>query len=120
MNFIVSIIIRTLAVLITALLLPGVKIEGNNFFTALLVAVVLGFLNTVIKPILVILTIPITFLTLGLFMIVINAALILFTDYLVKDFKVESFGWAVLFSIILWFVNSILESFRSKEKNEED
>ena len=120
MNFIVSLIVRTLAILITALLLPGVKIEGNNFFTALLVAVVLGFLNAVLKPILVLLTIPITFFTLGLFMIIINASIILFTDYLVEGFHVESFGWAVLFSVILWLVNSILDSFRSKENAQEE
>ena len=120
MNFIVSLIIRTLAVLITALLLPGVSIEGNNFFTAFLVSIVLAFLNAVIKPILIVLTIPITFFTLGLFMIVINAIMILITDYLVEGFKVDHFGWAITFSIILWIVNSILEGFRAKENNSEN
>ena len=81
MDFIIKIIISTLAVLISSFLLPGVRIEDNNFFTALLVAVVLAFLNAVVKPIMVILTIPITIVSLGLFLIVINALIILLAFY---------------------------------------
>ena len=75
MNFIVQIIISTLAVLITAFLLPGVEIVDNSFFTALLVAVVLAFLNSVVKPIMIIFTIPVTVISMGLFLLVINVKL---------------------------------------------
>ncbi len=104
---------RAVAVLITAYLLPGIVVE--SFFVALVVAVVLGFLNMVVKPILVILTLPINILTLGLFTLVINAGLILLTSTLVEGFLVSSFWWALLFSLILSLVNGILNIFEPKE-----
>jgi putative membrane protein len=117
MDFIIKIIISTLAVLISSFLLPGVRIEDNNFFTALLVAVVLAFLNAVVKPIMVILTIPITIVSLGLFLIVINALIILLASKLVSGFHVNGFWWALLFSLILSMVTSILESLKQKDQN---
>lgn len=117
MDFIIKIIISTLAVLISSFLLPGVRIEDNNFFTALLVAVVLAFLNAVVKPIMVILTIPITIVSLGLFLIVINALIILLASKLVSGFHVDGFWWALLFSLILSMVTSILESLKQKDQN---
>jgi putative membrane protein len=107
--------LRAVAVLITAYLLPGIVVE--SFFVALVVAVVLGFLNMVVKPILVILTLPINILTLGLFTLVINAGLILLTSALVEGFLVSSFWWALLFSLILSLVNGILNIFEPKEAN---
>lgn len=117
MNFIVRLIISTLAVLISALLLPGVKIEGNSFFTALLVAVALAFLNSVVKPILLVFTIPITIFTLGLFVLVLNALMIILADKLIDGFHVRSFWWALGFSLILSVVQAILESFNRDERN---
>lgn len=117
MDFIIKIIISTLAVLISSFLLPGVRIEDNNFFTALLVAVVLAFLNAVVKPIMVVLTIPITIVSLGLFLIVINALIILLASKLVSGFHVDGFWWALLFSLILSMVTSILESLKQKDQN---
>lgn len=117
MDFIIKIIISTLAVLISSFLLPGVRIEDNNFFTALLVAVVLAFLNAVVKPIMVVLTIPITIVSLGLFLIVINACIILLASKLVTGFHVDGFWWALLFSLILSMVTSILESLKQKDQN---
>lgn len=117
MDFIIKLIISTLAVLISSFLLPGVRIEDNNFFTALLVAVVLAFLNAVIKPIMVVLTIPITIVSLGLFLIVINACIILLASKLVSGFHVDGFWWALLFSLILSMVTSILESLKQKDQN---
>ena len=124
MRFIVKIIISTLAVIVTTWFLPGVSISGVNdtdrFFTALMVAVVLAFLNTVVKPVLTFLTIPITILTLGLFYLVLNAVIILIADKLVTGFHVSGFFTALLFSIILSIVTGILEMFfGTKEKNDQ-
>ncbi|MCD6065470.1 MAG: hypothetical protein K0S33_296 [Bacteroidetes bacterium] len=120
MRFILKIIISTIAVLITAYLLPGVNVEDNSFFTALLVALVLAFMNTIIKPILVILTIPITVFTLGLFILVINAAIIIWASRLVDGFHVEGFWRALLFSLILsvvtWFLEKILGDGKKEER----
>lgn len=89
-------------------ILPHVTID--NYFSALMVAIVLAFLNTIVKPILTILTIPITVLTLGLFLLVINALIIIFAEKLVAGFHVEGFGWALLFSLILSLCTGILNA----------
>ena len=68
MKFLIQLVISTLAVLISSYLLPGVTIDGNSFITALIVAAVLAFLNAVVKPIMIILTIPVTIVTFGLFL----------------------------------------------------
>ncbi len=104
-----------LAVAITAYLLPGIVLKG--FFAALVVAVVLGLLNTIIRPILVVLTLPINILTLGLFTLVINASLVMLTSSLVPGFQVRDFWTAVFFSLILWLVNSVLNVFEPKENH---
>ena len=109
MRFIVKIIISTLAVLITAYLLPGVSIENQSFFTALMVALVLAFLNALVKPILIFFTIPITIFTLGFFILVINAIIIIWASRLVDGFHVEGFWKALLFSLILSVVTWLLE-----------
>ncbi len=107
MKLIVKLLISTLAVIITAYLLPGVHVDG--IVTAIVVAAVLAFMNAFLKPVLIILTIPITLVTLGLFLLVINALVILLTDYLVPGFHVDGFFWALLFSLILSLINSLLE-----------
>jgi putative membrane protein len=117
MKFIIQLIISTLAVLISSYLLPGVEIVGNNFFTALIVAAVLSFLNGVVKPIMIVLTIPITFVTLGFFLLVINALMILLAAKLVEGFQVDGFWWALLFSLILSIVTSILEGIKGRDQN---
>ena len=118
MRFIVKLIISTLAVLISSYILHGVSIDNNSFFTALMVAAVLAFLNTVVKPIMILLTIPVTIFTFGLFLLVINAFMILLAAKLVDGFHVDGFWWALLFSLILSIVTSILEGIkRSDEGN---
>lgn len=109
MKFILNILVSAVAVLFTAWLLPGVHV--TDFISALLVAVVLAFLNTVVKPILTILTIPITFFTLGFFLLVINAGMILLASKLIPEFHVSGFWWALLFSLILSLTTSILNAF---------
>jgi putative membrane protein len=129
MNFLAKLFISTFAVLITAFFLDGVTIsqnqflsfdsaEINKFLTAFLVAVVLAFLNTIVKPILTILSLPITFFTLGLFLLIINAVIILFTDKLVDGFKVDGFWTALWFSLVLSIVSSILETFSGNNETE--
>lgn len=115
MRFIVRIIITALAVVICSYILPGVSVEGG--LTALIVAAVLALLNAFVKPLLVILTIPITIFTLGLFLLVINALMILAAAEIVKEFQVEGFWYALLFSIVLTIVVSLLNALvRTEEK----
>ncbi len=104
--FIFSLLISTLAVVITAYILPGVTVK--SFGPAILAALLIGFLNAFVKPLMVILTLPITIITLGLFLLVINAVLILMVSAIVPGFKVKGLFWAILFSIILSFVNALL------------
>jgi len=109
MKFIIQLIISTLAVLISSYLLPGVSIEGNSFVTALIVAAVLAFLNTVVKTHYDCAYYPVTILSFGLFLLVINALMILLAARLVEGFHVNGFWWALLFSFILSIVTSVLD-----------
>lgn len=106
MNIILNWFISALVILIASYLLPGVHVE--NFTAALVTAVVLGIINLFIKPLLIILTLPITLLTLGLFALVINAVLILLADSIVPGFQVDGFLWALIFSIVVSVINSFL------------
>ncbi len=117
MKFVFQLIISTLAVFVSSLLLPGVDVD--SVFTALIVAAVLAFLNAILKPILVILTIPITLVSFGAFLLVINAVIILLTVKIVDGFTVKNFWWALLFSVVLWVTTMIFESF-DKGRNKED
>ncbi|MFN3639723.1 MAG: phage holin family protein [Flavobacterium sp.] len=106
MKTIVRILITAILVMLLANILPGIYVV--DYWTAILVAVVLGLLNMFVKPLIIILTIPVTILTLGLFLFVINALMIQFSGYLVGGFKVESFWYALFFSIILSISQSIV------------
>jgi putative membrane protein len=108
MGLIVRILISAVAVFIAAYFVPGVVVNG--FGTALVVAIVLGLLNAFIKPILTILTIPITILTLGLFLIVINVLMVFLTDSLVDGFRVSGFIAALLFSLIVSVVSWLIDT----------
>jgi len=111
MEIIGKLLINTLAILITAFLLPGIVVK--NFFTALSVAVLLGLLNIFLKPILVILTIPISIFTLGFFVFIINALIVLLVSHFVPGFEVKNIWWALLFSIILSIITSFLYTLSS-------
>lgn len=106
MSILINWLVSGLAILVAAYLLPGVHV--SSFTSALVAAVVLGVINAFIKPILLILTLPINILTLGLFTLVINALVIILTADLVPGFKVDGFWWALGFSIILSLINSFL------------
>ena len=95
-------------------ILRGIHID--DFWAAILLAIVLALLNAIVKPLLVILTFPITIVTLGLFLLVINAIIILFADNLLGGFTVDSFWWALLFSLLLSFVTSLLYKEEKKER----
>jgi putative membrane protein len=106
MNFLLKILITTVNAFILAHILPGIKMD--DFFTAIIFAVVLGVLDAVVKPILILLTLPATILTLGLFLFVINAGLVLIGAEFIKSFHVQGFWYAMLFSILLSFFNSFV------------
>ena len=106
MGFLFQWLIYAAAIVITAYLLPGVRLSG--FFAALVTALVLGLINTFIKPLLLLLTLPLNILTLGLLTFVINALLILLTSAVVPGFSVGGFWWALLFSLVLAIMNYAL------------
>lgn len=114
MNLLIKILITSGLVLLIANFMPGVHVAG--FTTALIVAIVLGLLNIFIKPILVILTLPVTILTLGLFLLVINALMILFCTKIVGGFSVDTFLTALIFSVILSVLQSIMNGILGEGK----
>lgn len=116
MNLILRLLINAFAVFVLAHFLSGVTVDG--YLGAIIVAVVLSILNLLVKPVLVIFTLPVTLLTLGLFLLVINALIILLADKLIDGFAVSSFWTALIFSILLSILQSILYSlFKEKKTN---
>ncbi len=113
MKTIIHWVVSILAILITAYLLPGVHVSG--LLSAFVLAIVLGAINAILRPILVFLTLPLTVVTLGLFILVINGALIVLASYIVPGFTVANFWWALLFGIVLALVNWILEGIEKGE-----
>jgi putative membrane protein len=112
MNIVLRIVISAVVAFALSYILSGVHIQ--SFVTALILAVVLGLLNIFVKPLLIILTLPITIFTFGLFLFVINALIILLAAKFVNGFKVDGFWWALLFSLLL----SILTSFLYKKSTQ--
>lgn len=99
-------ILNAVALLIVAYILPGITVA--SFGSALIAALVLGLLNTLVKPVLVVLTLPITIVTLGLFLLVLNALVFWFAGSILKGFQVDGFGWALLGALIYSIVASLL------------
>lgn len=114
MKLIVKFILTAIAVVLIAKLLPGVEVA--DYFTAFLVAVVLGILNIFLRPLLILLTLPATILTLGLFLLVINGLIILLAGHLINGFQVSSIWIAILFSILLTILQSIFHSILNEDK----
>ena len=114
MKFLMKLILSAVAVIILAKLLPGVHLD--NYTTAIIVAAVLAILNVLVKPVLIIFTLPITILTLGLFLLVVNAMIILLTDKLIDGFAVSSIWTAILFSLLLSCLQSLLYSILKEDK----
>ncbi|NOU38460.1 MAG: phage holin family protein [Ferruginibacter sp.] len=99
MNFILKTFISATIAFILSKILSGVHID--SIITAIIFAIVLSLLDTIVKPILVILTLPVTIVTLGLFLFAINAIVILLAANLIDGIKIDGFWWAVIFSIII-------------------
>ena len=106
MNFIMRIIVTSIVAFGLSYLLSGIHI--NSFWSAIILAIVLAVLNAIVKPILILLTLPLTIVTLGLFLFVINALIILLADNFIDGFRVDGFWWALLFSLLLSIVSSLL------------
>lgn len=106
METVVNLLITGLAVYLSASLLPGIRIQ--NYWHAIILAAVIGILNAVLKPIFIFLTLPVTLLTLGLFTFVIDAVIIMLASKLISSFKVKSFWWAMLFSIMVSCITQLI------------
>ncbi|WP_194974920.1 phage holin family protein [Aquiflexum lacus] len=106
LHIVLQLLLGGIAVLIAQYILPGVHV--SDFFTAVVIAALIALLNITVKPILIILTIPITVLTLGLFLLAINALLILLAAEIVPGFEIDGFWWALIFSFVLSIINSLL------------
>ena len=113
MTFLLRILLTAVVVVFLANFLPGVEVTG--YWAAILVALVLALLNLVVKPILVLLTLPVTIITFGLFLIVINAIIVLLVDAFVEGFAVSGFWIAVLFSLLLSIIQSLFFSIAEKK-----
>ena len=108
-GFLTRTIVLTLATIIAIKLLPGVRIEGGSVWVAVLTALVISLLDNFLRPILIFITLPFTVLTMGLFIFIINAVIIELTASIVGPFQVDSFGYALLFSLIITALNYLLE-----------
>ncbi len=106
MSLLISILVQAFSVLIAAYIIPGVRVD--SFLTAVLVTIVMGFMNAIVKPILVVLTLPITFLTLGLFYFVINLLILFLVDAVIPGFELSGVLSAILFAIALSVIGSIV------------
>lgn len=114
MKTIIRVLLTAIVVYLLSNFLPGVSVDG--FTSAIIVTVVLALLNIFVKPVLVFLTLPATLITFGLFLLVINAFVILICEYLVSGFHVSSFWTALLFSLILSLIQSFLFSFSEQKE----
>ena len=114
MRIFIKILLNTLAVIVAAYILPGVAVYG--LLTAIVVAILLAAVNAVVRPILILLTLPATILTLGLFIFVINALMVMLVAWLVPGFAVLNFWWALLFSLVVSVVSFVLYGFAGEAK----
>ena len=112
MQFLVKLFFTWIAVIIASYVLPGVHV--NDTMTALIVTLVWSFLDVIIKPLLIILTIPITIFTVGIFLLFINAIIVLIDDHFVHGFSVDNIWWALLFSFVVSFIVAAFQRFDKK------
>ena len=113
MNFLIRILVIAAVTFGLSYILNGLHVA--DFWTALIFAFVLALLNIFIKPLLILFTLPVTFLTLGLFLFVVNALVVLLASKFVNGFSIDSFWWALFFSIILSIITSAIDK---KEKED--
>lgn len=121
-NWFLKILVCSVNVFLLAYILPGIDVK--DIWSAVMVAIVLSALDFFVKPLLILFTLPATIFTLGIFLFVINACVILLDDYFVHGFSVDSFWHALLFSVLLSFFNSLVNGKikatvnSNKEKND--
>ncbi|PWU04728.1 MAG: hypothetical protein C5B52_00895 [Bacteroidetes bacterium] len=115
MNFIIRIIVTGAVAFGLAQVLSGIHVD--SFWTAIVFALVLAVINAIIRPALILLTIPITILTLGFFLLVINALTVLLASKFVKGFAIDGFWWGFLFALLLSILSSLLFSSKDKDKS---
>jgi putative membrane protein len=106
MKILLKWIVMTLSIMLTAFLLPGVSVQ--SFGTALVTALVLGLINAVLRPVLIVLTLPLSIITLGLFIFILNGMLVLLTSAIVTGFSVMNIWWAILFSLVFSVISFVL------------
>lgn len=106
MDILIKWLLNAVTILAAAYFIPGIHVA--NFVAALVIALILGILNVIVKPVLFVLTLPITILSLGLFIFVLNALLVLLTAHIVSGFYVDTFFSALLFSITIGILNTVL------------
>ena len=109
MGLLIALLVNVIAVYVASNILPGIHAESAQ--TVFIVAIVLGVVNTFIRPILLLLTLPLSIITLGIFTLVINGLMVLMVTWFVSDFTVDNFWWAIGFSIVVslvsWFLSKI-------------
>ncbi len=108
MRFLVRVVLNAIAIVIAAYLVPGIIVSGAA--AALVAGLILGFVNAIVRPILILLTLPVTLLTLGLFLFVVNAICLALTAALVPGFDISGFGGAFLGALVVTFVSWVLNA----------
>ena len=116
MKFLQRILIIALVAFALAYVLAGVHVD--SFWTALVFALVLAVLNILVKPLLIILTLPLTIVTLGLFLFVVNALVVLLASRLIDGFRITNFWWGLLFAFLLSLITSVVYNALDKEKKQ--
>lgn len=118
MDLLIRFVLNALAVMAAAYIVPGIHVA--NFWVALIAALIIGIVNALVRPILLVLTLPINIITLGLFTLIINALMFALAAYLVKGFEVASFSsaffGALVFWIVSWFTNALLGTSKGSAK----
>lgn len=104
---IIRFLISTIAIYVAGAILPGVDV--SNIWTALVMAVILSLLNMFVRPVLVVLSLPVTILTLGLFLLVINGLMVYVAEWIIPGFELANFGYAILYSIVISIIQYLLE-----------
>ena len=114
MNILTRLLISTISIMVVSYILPGVEL--SSLYAAFVVAIILALLNSIVKPILIILTLPVTIITLGLFLLVINGIIVLIANHFIDGFSVSNLFTAVVFSILVSLINGLLGLNSDKEK----
>jgi putative membrane protein len=118
MKFLARIISTAIAILLVTRFMPHVSVDSA--WTAVFLAIILSLLNVFVKPVLIFFTLPITVVTLGFFLLVINAAIVLMASKIVRGFEIDGFWWAMFFSVVLSLVVSIFEKLQGNQNHGEE